>query len=157
MKDLLEFINNLEFIDGDLELVFDEERKVSEPDEKIVAYYFDIRNRYTREKMGFINFKNGFTDNIIMYRGNIGYEVFEKYRGNSYSSRSCILLKPLIRHLGFNEIFLTCNFNNYSSKKNIEKIGAKLIETVSIEENNKFSSYYSGDSRIKLRYRWNIF
>lgn len=152
----LENLKNFQLIDEELELIFNEEREVSEPDVGIKAYYFKMQNTFTGEEMGFINIKNGMSENIKKYRGNIGFEVFEKYRGNSYSSRSCKLLVPIIKFLGFEFVHITCNSSNYSSKKNIEKLGARLLETLYIDENCKFSRYYEGDSRIKLRYIWEL-
>lgn len=151
-----ENLKKFQLIDRELELVFNGEREVSEPDVGIKAYYFKMQNAFTGEEMGFINIKKGMSENIKKYRGNIGFEVFEKHRGNNYSSRSCKLLVPIIKFLGFEFVYITCNSSNYSSKKNIEKLGARLLETLYIDENCKFSRYYEGESRIKLHYIWEL-
>ena len=152
MERFFDFLNKINLIDKELKLEFKEIRKTSIPDENIDSYYFKMTNLDTNEEMGFINIKNGITENILLYRGNIGYEVYKNFQGNNYSSRSCKILIPVMKYLGLKGVYITCNLNNISSKKNIEKIGAKYIDTVEVNELSKYWAFYLDDSRIKLRY-----
>ncbi len=150
----MEYLNSIQLKDEELTLVFAGKRQATEPDGSVSAYYFDMINSETGEKMGFINVKEGHTDNIIQYRGNIGYEVFEKFRGEKYALRSCQLLKDVIDWLGLSPVYITCSLNNKASIKVIEALGARFLETVIVNQDSPYYQYYSVNDRIKLRYIW---
>jgi len=61
---LLIDISNLLLKDDDLHLHFKEIKPVSEPDTNIFAFHFSMQNTMTREEMGGINIKAGYTENI---------------------------------------------------------------------------------------------
>jgi predicted acetyltransferase len=143
-------------VDGDLELNLFEQKQVSEPDSDIPGYFFLMRNSKSGSAMGSINLRAGYTDNIRRYRGNIGFTVFESFRGHRYSARSCVLLVPLIKALKLNPIWLTCNADNIPSKKIIESIGAKYIETTMIRQDSPYIQYYPEGARTKLRFSWSF-
>ncbi|MBN1603190.1 MAG: hypothetical protein JW915_16395 [Chitinispirillaceae bacterium] len=153
---LLKDISNHSLKDDDLRLYFKEIKPATEPDTSVSAYHFSMQNIMTNEEMGGINIKTGYTENIEKYRGNIGFTVFEPYRGNHYSARSCILLLPVLKILEMNLVYLTCNLDNYASMKNIERIGAVYQETVTIPDDYPHLTYYPKDARIKIRYKWAI-
>lgn len=155
-KSVKAFFNNLVLVDQDLSLEFAGKERVSSPDTDVVAYHFTMKHTRTGEEMGRINIKAGYTENIIRYRGNIGYTVYEKYRGNHYSSRSCRLLVPVLRFLGLNPVYITCDADNAASRKNIEALGAELLGIERITESSPYYPYYPEKARVKLRYRWEI-
>lgn len=148
------FIENLVMVDEELSLRFAGKERVSPPDTDVVAYHFTMIHTRTGEEMGRINIKARYTENIIRYRGNIGYTVYEKYRGNHYSSRSCRLLVPVIRFLKLNPVYITCNADNTASRKNVEALGAEFLGTEIIPESSPYYSYYPENARAKLRYKW---
>jgi predicted acetyltransferase len=148
--------HNFNPYDDDLKLVFTQSTPVSEPDTEISAYHFLMRNAESDEDMGAINIKAGYTDNIVKYRGNIGFSVFENFRGKRYSSRSCLLLVPVLKMLQLNPVWLTCNVDNSASAKNIERIGAVYQETVTIPPDYPHLSFYPEHARIKMRYKWEL-
>lgn len=150
------FFDNLLLVDHDLSLTFAGKEGVSPPDTDVVAYHFTMNHACTGEKMGRINIKAGYTENIIRYRGNIGYTVYEKYRGNHYSSRSCRLLVPVLRYLGMNPVYITCDADNVASRKNIEALGAEFLGIERITESSPYCPYYPEKARVKLRYRWEV-
>ena len=43
-------------------------------------------------------------DNLVLYRGHIGYGVDPEYRGHGYAARACALLLPLARLHGLNPL-----------------------------------------------------
>ncbi len=152
----LDFLDRTKRIDGYLRLRFIVREMTSPPEVKIPVYKFRMVNAESGELMGEINLRAGFTENIRLYRGNIGFTVYEDFRGDYLSARSCQLLEPFIMFLGLGTIWLTCNTDNIASKKNIEYLGATYVETVHMPENSPYIGYYPPHARIKLRYRWDL-
>lgn len=151
-----DFFSRIQLVDNELVLLFTGKERVSPPDMDIFEYRFSMNNAETGDEMGQINIKAGYTENIIFFRGNIGYTVYERYRGNYYSSRSCKLLIPVIKFLDLNSVYLTCNKDNIASRKNIERLGAEFLGTEIIQETSPYFSYYPEGSRVKLRYKWEV-
>lgn len=120
-------------------------------------YRFNMINSYTKEKMGSISLRIGYTPNDVNYRGNIGFSVEENYRGKNYAARSCRLILPVIKFHKFKHVWLTCDDDNYASIKTMEKIGAVFIETVKIPDDYPYLWYYPEHSRTKRRYKWFVF
>lgn len=149
---IVSIIEDILLTDDELKLRFEGKKQVTEPDNEIQAYYFSMINQITEKKMGGINIKAGYTENILKYRGNIGFTVYEEFRGKHYSARSCIHLIPVIKIINMPHIWLTCNFDNIASMRNIERIGADYIDTVNVPVEYYF--YYAANARIKRRYKW---
>ena len=152
----ISYLKALQLVDDELKLVFKEKKQTTKPDDRVAVYYFDMIHAETGAKMGFINVKAGYTDNIVHYRGNIGYAVLEQYQGKRYAARSCQLLKGVIKYLGLSAVYITCNADNDASRKAIESIGATYLETVTIGRHSPYYLYYTGQDRVKLRYIWEI-
>jgi predicted acetyltransferase len=149
--------NTLNLREADLKLVFTHQAPASEPDSGIPAYHFSMRSTETDEELGSINIRTGYTENIVKYRGNIGFGVFEKFRGKYYSARSCLLLVPVLKLLTLNPVWITCNVDNEASRKNIERIGAEYLGTVTIPSDYPHISFYPEQARNKRRYRWILY
>lgn len=108
----------------------------------VPSYNFELINTDTREKMGDINLRVGYNENI-KYGGNMGYGVDEKFRGQHYASRAIKLLLPFAKQHGLKEITITCDPENTASRKTCELAGGKFEEIVDIPENN--DQYKRGD------------
>jgi tagatose 1,6-diphosphate aldolase len=106
--------------------------------------------------LGEINLRIGYTDNVMFYRGNIGFTVYPAHRGNNYAERSCRLLIPLIQHHGLYPVWLTCNVDNTASRKTIENLGALYVETREMPADFPYSEYYPAHARVKRRYCWKV-
>ena len=106
--------------------------------------------------MGGINLRVGYTENVKLYKGNIGFTVYENYRGKRYAARSCLLLTPLIRYHKLKPVWITCDVDNAASKRTIELIGADFIGTVRMPDDFPYIEYYPECSRVKHRYRWDV-
>jgi tagatose 1,6-diphosphate aldolase len=106
--------------------------------------------------MGEINLRAGYTENIELYRGNIGFSVYEGFRGNHLSGRSCLLLRPFIQSLGLEAVWLTCDLNNFASRRNLEYIGARYVDPRHVSDGSPNAAYYPVHARIKLRYWWKV-
>lgn len=149
-------IHSFVMIDGDLELVLREISGASSPDQTLSNCAFKMIHRPSGAEAGTLNLRVGYTQNVTQYRGNIGYIVFEAYRGQHYSSRSCSLLVPLLKKIQFSPIWFTCNIDNIPSRKSIERVGALYVDTTVVPDYYKFIQFYPSEARKKLRFRWDV-
>lgn len=100
----------------------------------VPAYYFAVCDKQGRE-MGQCDLRIGHNSNTY-YGGNIGYRIKEEFRGHHYAGKACRLLFELAKKHGLNYIIITCNPDNHASRKTCEYAGGRLIETVTLPEDN---------------------
>ena len=82
-------------------------------------------------KMGTCDLRVGHNDKLY-YGGNIGYRIEEQYRGHHYAGKACLLLFELARKHGLEYLIITCNPDNYPSRKTCEYAGGELLEIVEL-------------------------
>jgi predicted acetyltransferase len=87
------------------------------------------------EEMGVCDLRVGYSENLY-YAGNIGYTVYEGFRGRHYAAKACLLLFTLARRHGMKEVIITCNPDNIASYKTCEWVGCELVEIVEVPEGN---------------------
>ena len=143
-------------IDEELRLVLKDTGPASEPDAAVPVYKFKMIHARAGTEMGEINLRAGTTENIELYRGNIGFTVLPAFRGHHLSGRSCLLLKPFIRSLGLETIWLTCNPDNIASERNLVYAVARYVDTRHIADDSPYAACYPVHARTKRRYRWRI-
>jgi tagatose 1,6-diphosphate aldolase len=96
------------------------------PEKRLVSYYkFKICLVSNETVVGECNFRIGNTEKIF-FGGNIGYEIYEQYRGNYYAGKACLLLFELAKMHKMDYLYITCNPDNYASRKTCEYAGGKL-------------------------------
>ena len=139
-----------ELFDDDLMLVVVRRSPSNIAMDQMPAYVFDMRHTLTNQRMGGIDLRLGDSYNLCMYGGQIGYGVDPVYRGQHYAARAVRLLLPLARQHGFSELWITCNPDNFASRRSCELAGAKLVGIVPIPED--LDLYQEGE-REKCRYR----
>ncbi len=100
--------------------------------------------------LGGISLRVGYTFEVEMYYGHIGYHVYPAARGRHYAERACRLLLPLAQRHGMRVLWITCNPDNYPSRRTCERLGSTLIGIVPIPRDNPL---YARGSREKCRYR----
>ena len=83
--------------------------------------------------------------------GQIGYGIDEPFRGNSYSTKACLALLPMLKAHGFKRILVTTDECNIASRRSFEKIGASFIETIYTP---KWSVLYNEGQRRTSIYEW---
>lgn len=126
---------NTDFLQNDeIKLVL--EKAVDGDDEKgwVPAYHFAICN-LDGTKMGVCDLRIGHNDNLY-YGGNIGYRVDEPYRGHHYAGKACLLLFELAKRHELGYIIITCNPDNYASRRTCEYAGGELLEIAQLPEEN---------------------
>ena len=99
---------------------------------------------------GGIGLRIGKTRNIEMYYGHFGYHVYPPARGRRYAERSCRLLMPLARRHGLKSLWITCNPDNYASRRTCERLGGVLVSIVAVPDDDPL---YARGEREKCRYR----
>jgi tagatose 1,6-diphosphate aldolase len=140
-------------IDGDLELVL-VQRTPAQPDRGWVpAYDFEMRHAATGACMGRISLRVGHTEDLDFIGGQIGYGVEPEYRGHHYAARSCKLLFPLAKAHGLSPIWITCNPDNWASRRTCELAGGQLVEIVDAPPGSW--AYERGEFQ-KCRYRFDL-
>ena len=97
----------------------------------VPAYYFTIVRCADNVEVGSCDLRIGHNENT-KYAGNIGYEIYEPFRGNRYASKACKLLFILTKKHMMNEIIITCSPENIESRKTCEYIGAEFIGIVGL-------------------------
>ena len=98
------------------------------------AYIFTIRD-LNGEKMGACDLRIGHNLSVY-YGGNIGYRVEEPCRGHHYAGKACRLLFELARRHGMEYLIITCNPDNWPSRKTCEYAGGELVEIAELPESN---------------------
>jgi len=119
----------------------------------VPAYRFAIRLDGVEHPVGRLGFRVGSTFTIEHYAGHLGYEVAPAYRGHRLAERSCRLILPLARRHGFQELWITCNPDNWASRRTCERLGAELVETVEVPADNEV---FAPGSERKCRYRLSL-
>jgi len=147
---LFEFIDPGKLVDGDLELVL-AGRFPGDPGRGWApAYHFQMVHAADGTPLGRIDLRVGNTHDIVMYAGHIGYEVAPEHRGHHYAARACRLLLPLARRHGLRTVWITCNPDNWASRRTCELAGATFVEIVDLPEDNDL---WRRGERQKCRYR----
>lgn len=111
--------------------------KTVDGDEKrnwVPAYHFFISSP-NGTKMGKCDLRIGYNDNLY-YGGHIGYTVFPEFRGNHYAGKACLLLFQLAVKHNMEYLYITCNPDNYASRKTCEYAGGTLLEIAELPEGN---------------------
>ena len=85
--------------------------------------------------------------------GHIGYNVHPFARGNHYAERACRLLRPLAMRHALSPVWITCNPDNYPSRRTCQRLGASLIEIVTLPLDHPLRQRGDHD---KCRYRWDL-
>lgn len=138
-------------VDNELELVLDNFHLADEFRGLAPHYRFRMVHHSARTTMGNISLRLGNQESIVLYAGHIGYGVEEIFRGHHYAARSVLLLLPHARAHGIFPIWITCNPDNYASRKSCELAGGKLIDIVDLPPDNPM---YKIGERQKCRYRF---
>lgn len=100
----------------------------------VPAYHFAICNKEGM-KLGVCDLRIGHNDKLY-YGGNIGYSVDAEYRGHHYAGKACLLLFELAKKHNLEYVIITCNPDNYASRKTCEYAGGKLLKIVELPEDN---------------------
>ena len=147
-----EFNDYEKLTDGEINVIV-RERRPAVPERGLVpSYEFDICLPENKA-IGRISLRVGDTERLKMYGGHIGYGVEEGYRGHHYAAKACNLVKQVALDHGMKTIWITCNPDNYPSRRTCGIIGSEFIEIVDLPTD---TDMYGRGERQKCRYRWDL-
>lgn len=81
---------------------------------------------------GGLSLRVGHTPTIELHYGHVGYHVYPAARGHRYAYRSCRLALPILRAHGLRYAWITCDPRNAPSRRTIERLGGRYVETVDV-------------------------
>jgi predicted acetyltransferase len=139
--------------DGEIEVVINAKHPADKSKGWVPAYEFAVRLPGNPEPVGNVFLRIGNTKNMKMYGGHIAYGIKEKYRGHHYAAKACKLVKKIALDHGLKTLWITCNPDNYPSRKTCEALGCELVEIVDLPED--IDMYQEGE-RQKCRYKWSL-
>ena len=152
-----DFLDPGPLADGDLELVLVQREPANELHGLVPVYHFELRAHAAADgpdgapqPAGHVRFRVGSTPHLERYAGHFGYGVHEPFRGRHYAERAVRLLLPLARRHGFTALWITCNPDNWPSRRTCERLGGALVEVVAVPPENPM---YAAGAREKCRYR----
>jgi predicted acetyltransferase len=128
-------------------------RQRAEPAEGIVPTYHFWMRRLDRPDLpmaGGISLRLGNSFDTVMYYGHVGYHVYPPARGRHYAERSTRLLLPLAHRHEIDPLWITCNPDNFASRRSCERLGAQLVEIVPVPIDHPL---YQRGEKEKCRYR----
>jgi predicted acetyltransferase len=99
---------------------------------------------------GGIALRIGHSNDLEMYSGHIGYHVYPPHRGRHFAERATRLLFPLAQRHGVDPIWITCNPDNWASRRTCERLGGTFVQTVCVPPDHPL---YARGEVAKCRYR----
>lgn len=100
----------------------------------VPAYHFMICDKQG-SGMGQCDLRIGYNDGLY-YGGHIGYSINEEYRGHHYAAKACMLLFELAKRHGMDHLYITCDPDNWPSRKTLEYLKGELLEIAELPEDN---------------------
>lgn len=97
------------------------------------AYYFKIMRSDDDTELGKCDLRIGHNENT-KYGGNIGYEIYESFRGNRYASEACKLLFKLAKKHKMKKLIITCAPENIASRRTCEYSGGEFIGIIDVPD-----------------------
>jgi tagatose 1,6-diphosphate aldolase len=137
-------------VDQELELILAETHSGNPMRNFVPAYRFHMMLTGQNRKVGEIELRVGNTPHIVLYAGHIGYGVDRAYRGRRFAARSVCLLLPLANSHNLHMLWITCNPDNYASRRTCELAGFEFVEIVDLPPD---TDMYQKGERQKCRYR----
>lgn len=118
--------------------------------EHIRNYVYGIKRTEDQRLIGFCDLRVG-DPKALLYLGNIGYSIFENYRGHHYAYYGTLLLKELALTLDIDMLSITVNPDNWPSIKTIDKLGATFIKRIPVPS---YEPLFSQGDYEKLIFHW---
>jgi len=140
-------------VDGDLELLLNRMEPMRPEDRWAAAYVYAMVERPSGKHAGEINLRLADTEELLFYGGHIGYGVDEAFRGRRYAARSVMLLLPLARRVGMKTLWITCDPENFASRRTCEIASGELVDIIEIPST---SPMYGQGRRWSCRYRFDL-
>ena len=82
-----------------------------------------------------------------------GLGIKERYIGNRYAAKACLLIRRIAKDHGMFVLWITCNPDNTASRRTCEIVGSEFVEIVDLPADCE--DYRKGDRR-RCWYKWRI-
>ena len=128
------FLNTDYLVSDEIKLVLEKTVDGNPTKGWVPAYHFNIC-LLDNTVIGKCDLRIGHNENLY-YGGNIGYMIYEQYRGHHYAAKACLLLFELAKKHELGYLIITCNPDNYASKKTCEYINGNLLEIIEVPLGN---------------------
>lgn len=115
-----------ELADDQIKLTLSRLLKKGHPHMGDMPIYMFIIRRLDGQMVGVCNLQAGH-DERLLYTGNMGYGVWEEYRGQHYALRASRLMAKLAGQLGMTELYLTTDIHNIPSVRTCQALGAENL------------------------------
>ena len=124
--------------------------KVLFPDDifDVPTVVYDVYDQAVDKIVGRIEYRHE-TGRDLTYYGNVGYLIYQKYRGQGYAYRACLALLEILDS-SIETVYITCNPDNIASKKTIEKLGASYIGLVDVAVDHELYKYGETQKEVYL-------
>ncbi|MBR3348683.1 MAG: GNAT family N-acetyltransferase [Solobacterium sp.] len=151
---LLKWLFKYKVTEGDtVDLMLESHHNPSVHNDYVPSDIYGIFLHDTSLRIGECDIRIGMNEELY-YAGNIGYRIYEPYRGHGYAYEAAkMLLKIAYEEHGLDEVILTCSPDNTASKKTLEKLGGELIETVDVPA---WHWLYRRGEKVKHIYRYDL-
>ncbi len=150
---MFKFLEPGPLVDAELELILTDIYSGNTSLQRVPVYQFNMTITGHGDVVGKIDLRVGNTPEIMCYSGHIGYEVAPAYRGHHYAARSVGLLMPLARSHDLDTLWITCDPDNWASRRTCELAGFVFVEIVDLPEHSEMA----GEApQQKCRYRFKL-
>ena len=130
----MEFLDTSFLENDEIKLVLERVTQGDPVKNRVPAYYFRICDKQGHI-MGRCDLRIGYNDGLY-YGGHIGYRIEEAYRGHHYAAKACMLLFQLAKKHEMDHLFITCNPDNWPSRKTLEYLKGEFLEIAELPEDN---------------------
>lgn len=130
----------MEFLDTDcletneIKLILERTAEADPVRNWVPAYHFLICDKQG-SAMGRCDLRIGYNKNLY-YGGHIGYSINEGNRGHHYAAKACALLFKLAKKHGMDQVYITCDPDNWPSRRTCEYLKGELLEIAELPEDN---------------------
>ena len=143
---IIMFFTDIDLHDDEIKLVLRETKEAIPERKHVPVYSFDIALP-DGTAVGTCSLKIWHTP-VIWFAGNIGYEVYEPYRGHHYAAKACRLLYPLAVRHNLDYLIITCNVGNAASERSIQLAGGMFISEEDVPQD--YEQYQRGSKRVRI-------
>lgn len=117
------------------------------------AIMYGIFRHGSSVKVGECDLRIGMNEELY-YAGNIGYRIYEPYRGSGYAYEACLLLfQTAKQQFHMDELIITCSPDNTASEKTLEKLNGELIEQADVPATHWL---YRRGEKVKNIFRYRL-
>ncbi len=132
MKSIFNFFNKKRYSGDVVDLRQEFTRSANAFNNYVPSVIYGIYEHGTDLKVGECDLRLGMNEELY-YAGQIGYRIYEPYRGHRFAYYACRILFGIARdEYGMNELLLTCSPENTPSRKTLENLGGILQENTDV-------------------------